>query len=39
VLGFEIEVQRIENDRKWAMEINDLLEEVAKKVQSSSNGG
>ncbi len=38
-LGFDTEVQKIENDRKWAMEIIDLLEEVAIKVQSSSNGG
>ena len=38
-LGFDTEVQKIENDRKWAMEIIDLLEEVAIKVQGSSNGG
>ena len=38
-LGFNTEVQKIEIDRKWAMEIIDLLEEVAIKVQSSSNGG
>lgn len=38
-LGFDTEVQKIENDRKWVMEIIDLLEEVAIKVQSSSNGG
>jgi len=38
-LGFDTEVQKIENDRKWAMEIIDLLEEVAVKVQGESNGG
>jgi len=38
-LGFDTEVQKIENDRKWAMEIIDLLEEVAIKVQATSNGG
>lgn len=38
-LGFDTEVQKIENDRTWTMEIIDLLEEVAIKVQSSSNGG
>lgn len=38
-LGFDTEVQKIENNRKWVMEIIDLLEEVAIKVQSSSNGG
>ena len=37
-LGFDTEVHKIEIDRKWAMEIIDLLEEVAIKVQSSSNG-
>ena len=37
-LGFDTEVQKIENDIKWAMEIIDLLEEVAIKVQSESNG-
>lgn len=38
-LGFDTEVQKIENDRKWVMDIIDLLEEVAIKIQSSSNGG
>lgn len=38
-LGFDTELQKIENDRKWAMEIIDLLEEVAIKVQATSNGG
>lgn len=32
LLGFDVEVQRIESDRKWAMDIIDLLEEIAKKV-------
>jgi len=38
-LGFDTEVQKIQNDRKWAMEIIDLLQEVAVKVQGESNGG
>ena len=37
-LGFDLEVQRIESDRKWAMDIIDLLEEVAVAVQKSQNG-